>query len=238
MTWTDKSLQSRSGGWGDRVLPYRCIERSIVASRPGAHVLDVGCGVGENLRRLRGYGGAAVGIEPDVARARESAAVSPTAVGVGEQLPFCAGSLEMVYVSHVLHHARDLDAVLAECLRVLVPGGLLFVIETVEDSPLLRLARFVQPSWEGDAVLNRFRFDELWSRVDGRGFEVEAGAKFNWIYFAWELLPIAFRPLHVFDPLFVGLDALLRRPLAAWGAHCWLVARKPGAPELWGASWR
>ena len=221
----------------ERVFRYRSVERRIVASRPGARVLDVGCGVGANLRRLRDYGGAPVGIEPDVVRARESVTVAPAAAGVGEQLPLRSESFEMVYISHVLHHAPDLDAFLAECLRVLVPGGLLFVIETVEDSPLLRLARFVQPRWEGDAVLNRFRFRELRNRIRGHGFEVEAGTTFNWIYFAWELLPIAFRPLHVLDPLFVGLEALLRRPLARWGAHAWLAARKPGAPELWGPSW-
>ena len=190
------------------------------------------------MRRLRGYGGAPIGIEPDVVRAKESTTVTPAAVGVGERLPFRGESFEMVYISHVLHHARDLEAILSECLRVLVPGGLLFVIETVEDSPLLRLARFLQPSWEGDAVLNRFRFDELRGRIAACGYEVEASAIFNWIYFAWELLPMAFRPLRIFDPLFVGLDTLFRRPLSRWGAHCWLVARKAGPPELWGGAWR
>ncbi len=222
----------------ERVYRYRAIERRIVASQPGARLLDVGCGAGANLRRLRRYGGAPIGIEPDVARAKKGATVTPTVVGVGERLPFCGESFELVYISHVLHHARDLEEVLSECLRVLVPGGLLFVIETVEDSPLLRLARFLQPSWQGDAVLNRFRFGELRRRIAATGFDVEASATFNWIYFAWELLPIAFRPLRIFDPLFVGLDTLFRRPLAKWGAHCWLVARKAGREELWAGAWR
>ena len=83
-------------------------------------------------------------------RAHEARAIAPVAAGFGETLPFADQSVDLVYVSHVLHHATDVDQALAEICRVLVPGGLLFVIETVDDSPLRRLARAIQPSWEHD----------------------------------------------------------------------------------------
>ncbi len=124
--------------------------------------------------------------------------------------------------------------VLRESVRVLVPGGLLFLIETVEDSPLLRLARRLRPRWDGDEVTNRFRYSELRERVERQGFDLRGGTTFNWIFFAWELLPMAFRPLETLTPLFIALESLLRRPRARGGAHAGLVAVKPGDSSLWG----
>ncbi len=194
-------------------------------------MLDVGCGRGDNLRRLVRYGGEAVGIEPNAERAEEACAIAPAHEGVGESIPLPDASFDMVYISHVLHHAHDVDRVLAEAWRVLVPGGCLFVIETIDDSPLMRLARAVQPSWDDDEVLNRFRYADLEQAFDRAGFAVRAGEKFNWMYFAWELVPMALRPMELFTPIFIGIEAALHRPLGThWGGHCWLVAEKEGPP--------
>jgi ubiquinone/menaquinone biosynthesis C-methylase UbiE len=215
----------------ERVYRFRAIERRIVQSRPGLSVLDVGCGRGDNLRRLLRYGGRPRGVDPNVDRLREARTLAPAVAARGEALPWKEGSFEMVYVSHVLHHAARMEAALAESYRVLVPGGILFVIETVDDSPLMRLARAIQPRWEGDEVLNRFRCRDLVSRVEKAGFKMRAGATFNWMYFAWELLPLAFRPLELLSPLFIGIEVLFAPLLDRWGGHCWLVAEKPG-PSL------
>ena len=224
----------KKAGLKERVYPFRAVERRLVSNHPGVRVLDIGCGVGENLTRLRRYGGSPIGIDPTPGRVRDATAVSPSVAAVGEALPFRDASVEMVYISHVLHHARDIDTILRESFRVLVPGGLLFLIETVEDSPLLRLARRFRPRWDGDEVTNRFRYSELRNRVERHGFELRGGTAFNWIFFAWELLPMAFRPLEILTPLFIALESLLRRPLARWGAHAWLVAVKPGDSSMWG----
>jgi SAM-dependent methyltransferase len=215
----------------ERVFRFRAVEQRIAASRPAFRVLDVGCGRGDNLRRLVRYGGHAWGIEPTIERAQAAQALAPTAGAVGESIPLASNSFDMVYISHVLHHAHDVAKVVRECHRVLRPGGLFFVIETIDDSPLMRLARALQPSWDDDEVLNRFRYADLVRAFEGGGFEVLRGEKFNWMYFAWELLPMALRPLDLLTPLFVGLETLLHRPLGThWGGHCWLVSRKPGAP--------
>ena len=181
----------------ERVFRFRAEEKRIAASLKGFRVLDIGCGRGDNLRRLGGYGGRPMGIEPDLERARSARLIAPTAVGVGESLPLASGRFDMVYVSHVLHHARDMPKVLAESTRLLSPGGLLFAIETIDDSPLMRLARRVQPSWEDDEVLNRFRYADLVDEFEKAGLEILRGEKFNWMYFAWELLPMAFRPFEL-----------------------------------------
>jgi SAM-dependent methyltransferase len=217
----------------ERVFRFRAVERRLAASRPGFRVLDVGCGRGDNLRRLVRYGGRAVGIEPDRERARAAAAIAPAVAAVGERIPFADERFDLVYVSHVLHHARDLAAVLGECRRVLAPGGVLFVIETIDDSPLMRLARALQPRWDDDEVLNRFRYADLRAAFARAGLEVGAGGRFNWMYFAWELVPMALRPLEALTPVFIGLELLGHRPLGTrWGGHCWLAARKPGAARF------
>lgn len=215
----------------ERVFRYRAIEKEIAASKPGFRVLDVGCGRGDNLRRLVRYGGLAIGVEPALERAHRAQEIAPTAVAVGESMPLREESFHMVYVSHVLHHARDLDAVLRESHRLLLPGGLFFVIETIDDSPLMRLARAVEPRWEDDDVLNRFRFKDLMRDLERHGFETLRAEKFNWMYFAWELLPMAFRPFEWLTPIFVGIETLLHGVLGRrWGGHCFMVARKAGPP--------
>lgn len=222
----------------ERVFRFRAIERRIAATRPGFRAVDIGCGRGDNLRRLVRYGGQAVGIEPSLERARAARAIGPAIVAVGEQVPLADERFDLVYVSHVLHHANDVEAVLRESYRMLVPGGLLFVIETIDDSPLMRLARALQPSWDDDEVLNRFRYADLVSAFERVGFEVRAGGRFNWMYFAWELLPMAFRPFELFTPLFIGLETLLHRPLGTrFGGHCWLAATRPGTPRFPTRDW-
>ena len=121
----------------ERVFRFRAVEKEIAASRPGFRVLDIGCGRGDNLRRLIRYGGQPIGLEPALRRAHEASVLAPTTVAVGENIPLASESFDMVYISHVLHHAHDVKAVLSECRRLLVPGGLLFVIETIDDSPLM-----------------------------------------------------------------------------------------------------
>jgi len=215
----------------ERVFRFRAVEKRLAATRPGFRALDVGCGRGDNLRRLVRYGGRPVGVEPSVERARTAGAVAPAVTGVGEHVPLADGRFDLVYISHVLHHAHDVMAVLRESHRVLAPGGLLFVIETVDDSPLMRLARALQPRWDDDEVLNRFRYADLVADFERAGFEVRAGGRFNWMYFAWELLPMALSPLDLPTPIFVGVETLLHRPLGThWGGHCWLAATRPG-PE-------
>jgi SAM-dependent methyltransferase len=217
----------------ERVFRFRAVEKRIAASRPGFRALDIGCGRGDNLRRLVRYGAQARGIEPDLERARQAQGIAPVAVAVGEHVPLESETFDMVYISHVLHHARDLPRVLAESQRLLAPGGLLFVIETIDDSPLMRLARALQPSWEDDEVMNRFRYADLVRAFELAGFEMLRGEKFNALYFAWELLPMKIRALEFFTPVFIGIETLLHRLIGRrWGGHCFLVARKPGSPRF------
>lgn len=92
--------------------------------QPGARVLDIGCGVGQVVRRLTQAGCDAVGVEvseTSVARAR--AAGLNCQCYDGRKLPFPDGHFSGVGALNVLEHVEEPEAFLAECVRVAAPGG-------------------------------------------------------------------------------------------------------------------
>ena len=88
----------------------------------GARVLDIGCGIGTYVKKLRDLSERAYGIDIDPARVRQGGTGS-LAVAVSERLPFASGSLDMVLLNEVIEHVRDDRETLREACRVLKPGG-------------------------------------------------------------------------------------------------------------------
>lgn len=104
---------------------------------PAAVVLDVGSGVGSFVLGCRRRGMLAFGIEPDrigrgvgltsvqIARRRIDQRVF--AVALGENLPFPDCRFDLVTMNQVMEHVADQGAVLREALRVLRPGGAVYI---------------------------------------------------------------------------------------------------------------
>lgn len=87
-------------------------------------ILENGCGIGMYLEQLAGRGGTAIGLEYDLARAKEAAERSPRLVNAaGEHLPFPTGTFDLVLSHEVIEHVRDDRAAVAEMARVLKPQG-------------------------------------------------------------------------------------------------------------------
>jgi SAM-dependent methyltransferase len=97
---------------------------------PNGLVLDLGCGVGHDLVRLRLAGLRPVGLDPSASALARAQQLEPTVVrGSGEHLPFGAGVFDGCRVERVLQHVDDPGRVLDEVLRVVRPDGFLAVLE-------------------------------------------------------------------------------------------------------------
>ena len=114
-------------------------ERDRRLARPGAHVLDVGCGTGEDPRAmgaLVGPGGRVVGLDSSgrllaVARERTGPRHGPLewVHGDAQRLPFGDGEFDAARVERVLMHVADPARVVAEMAGVVRPGGRVMAVE-------------------------------------------------------------------------------------------------------------
>ncbi len=106
----------------------------------GKRLLEIGSGFGVSLAvMLRDYGVDAYGIEPasegfDASFACARAVLDANGLdrarlvdATGERIPFADASFDVVYSNNVLEHTSDPGRVLEEAMRVLKPGGTLFV---------------------------------------------------------------------------------------------------------------
>lgn len=103
----------------------RCLPRPV---RTLNRVIDVGCGNGDFLLRVReaGWNGLGVDFDPvavDVARGRGVNVL----LGSIEAQPLEDASFQALTLSHVIEHIHAPVAFLRECLRLLEPGGFMWV---------------------------------------------------------------------------------------------------------------
>jgi demethylmenaquinone methyltransferase / 2-methoxy-6-polyprenyl-1,4-benzoquinol methylase len=108
----------------------------------GTRVLDLGCGTGDLCWDAKARGAAVVGLDPAARMIELATDRVPDCRFVrahGEALPFTSDSFDAVVTGFALRNFSDVDAVLAECARVLVPGGRIAILEV--DVPRSRLLR-------------------------------------------------------------------------------------------------
>ncbi|MBL8056192.1 MAG: methyltransferase domain-containing protein [Anaerolineales bacterium] len=127
----------------DRALRRWTVD--LAAIQPGETVLDVGCGTGDLTLEAAGRAaGLVIGLDaaPEmIAVARQKAARRRAAVdfrvGLIEATGLPAGTCDVVLSSLMMHHLpADLQRRgLAECRRVLKPGGRLVVVDFLAPAP-------------------------------------------------------------------------------------------------------
>ncbi|MET9225989.1 methyltransferase domain-containing protein [Lentzea sp. NPDC003310] len=107
------SLEGLSS-WRDAVAPYFA---------PGRAVVDLGAGTGLFTRAFGTWFPevSVVAVEP--AADMRAASGLPMLAGDAAAIPLPDGSADVVWLSTVIHHVRDLGAAGAELRRVLRPGG-------------------------------------------------------------------------------------------------------------------
>ncbi len=124
------SSSARRAVGGDRTPFIVAAFAGEAARRPLRRVLDVGCGYGWAVGALDGLAGERVGVDMDRAALAEARRLYPDVRFVHQDaaaLPFPDRSFDGVVLSEVIEHVGDdrQAFVMAECARVLRPGGLL-----------------------------------------------------------------------------------------------------------------
>lgn len=136
----------------------------------GRRVLDVGCGAGVEVVRFAKAGAFAFGVDLSEqavsltrANLRQQALGAGLAVADGERLPFPDDSFDYVFAHGVIQYAADDARVVAECHRVLKPGGtvLFQVYNRISWLNMLSIVMKTPLEHEDAPVLRRYSIGEF-----------------------------------------------------------------------------
>jgi SAM-dependent methyltransferase len=157
-------------------LARREAERLLALSNPSRLLLDLGCGRGTFLRRMRraGWTGPMLGLEPakEVAQQTSRELGIPVEVGNLEDVDLEANSAGTVVLRHVLEHLRDPRSTLVRIAGILERGGSLYL--ATPDARALAASLFGR-FWHGyDPPRHLFAFTSNGVRrlLESTGFEV------------------------------------------------------------------
>ncbi|WP_435107384.1 methyltransferase domain-containing protein [Nocardiopsis synnemataformans] len=108
------------------------------APRPGAVLVDLGCGAGLLAPHLNGKGYRHVGADLSSSALRQAGQHGVHGVrGDVLAVPLADGCADVVVAGEIFEHVTDLPRAVAEACRLLRPGGLL-VLDTLADTALCR----------------------------------------------------------------------------------------------------
>jgi len=130
-------------------------------------VLDLGCGTGWFTRKLaaRYPGAASIGADLATGMLGQARAASPNTTAWlnadAEQLPLADQSVDLIFSNLMIQWSAHPDVILAECRRVLKPGGFM-AVSTLLDGTLKELKQAWAKADPGQAHVNRFVSQEDW----------------------------------------------------------------------------
>jgi SAM-dependent methyltransferase len=96
----------------------------------GAHILDIGCGIGAYVDKFRSLGAHAFGVDVDAAKlaeARRTKRLQLLATCVSEALPFSDNYFDVVVLHEVIEHVADDHQTIREAHRVVRRNGRIIV---------------------------------------------------------------------------------------------------------------
>ena len=162
----DERAHGYDEGWRGRMhhqIADRTADLALTCLPAPSRILDVGCGTGYLLGRLAArlpLAEVLAGIDPAPAMITVARAAAADrlrfVVGTAERLPWPAESFDLVVSTTSFDHWADQRAGLAQCARVLAPGGCLVLADlfSVLLLPTLLAGRRArrapsdgQPSW-------------------------------------------------------------------------------------------
>ena len=108
--------------WLDFQLMY-------LPANPSGRLLDVGCGSGQMLSVMAELGWQAEGVDFDPAAVQHARSKGlQVRLGTLEEQRYPNAHFDAITMSHLIEHVHDPIALLAECYRILKPGGALVVV--------------------------------------------------------------------------------------------------------------
>ena len=105
------------------------LERAVGRHVAGARLLNVGCGTGGFNEVARGAGVDAWGLDAAAEATTIATLRTPGRIlcAAAEQLPLSTGGFDLVYCYSTLEHVADAGRAVREMVRVLRPGGVLYL---------------------------------------------------------------------------------------------------------------
>ena len=127
-------------GSEDAVARWKTLSFDLLEAGPGAVVVDVGCGLGDDVRALAlrtAPGGRAIGVDMSASMIDEARRRSAGGTGAGGEfhvadatsLPLGDGAADGCRCERLLQHVEDPAAVVREMARVVRPGGVVLAAE-------------------------------------------------------------------------------------------------------------
>lgn len=130
-------IEKRGLRWAGKVfsliVPYKDVigaEIMWLNGRQKGKLLDVGCGSGRFLAKMRELGWDVAGVEPDktAATIAKEHFKLPVHTGRLDEINLPADLFQAVAVRHVIEHVHNPVGLLRECYRLLAPGGVLVIL--------------------------------------------------------------------------------------------------------------
>ena len=144
-----------------------------LAHEPVGKLLDVGCGGGRFLNRMKKRGWQVEGIDFDEQATKKATSRYGVKTHSGDltQCALPANSFDVITMSQTIEHLYDPNAVLIESLRILKPGGLL--VMTTPNVKSLGASEFgaFWRGWEAPRHLHLFSVESLQRLTQRAGFE-------------------------------------------------------------------
>jgi 2-polyprenyl-3-methyl-5-hydroxy-6-metoxy-1,4-benzoquinol methylase len=113
-----------------RAVHFFNVTETIPPFRPGARLLEVGCGSGHFLARMKSKGWEVFGVDMD----SRSVEVAKSSYGIDvfrgqlQDARLMDRSFDAIVMKHSIEHISDPKSLLVESLRVLSPGGWMGII--------------------------------------------------------------------------------------------------------------
>ncbi len=200
---------------------------SLLGDVRGKHILDYGCGTGDETIRLARLGAmvAAIDIANNmvlVTKARAtSAGVNDRVIAAkmyGEDLHFADGTFDIIFGISVIHHVA-IDMAGPEIYRVLKPGGKAIFVEPLDYNPIINIFRRLTPKRRSqtEKPLTYTQIQQL-----ATGYQQLNTYEFN----LFNVVAVMFPWYPVFRRVMAAgtwLDRTLLRVFPALRKYCWIT---------------